>query len=55
MQGFYLALVELVFEHLAKLIHLGLLCLVRVDDIPLSPILDELRSKDSLRHRRELR
>ncbi len=38
MQDLYLALVELVFEHLAELIHLGLLV-----DIPLSPILDELR------------
>jgi hypothetical protein len=43
MQGFYLALVELVFENLAELIHLGLLCLFNLVDIPLSPILDEIR------------
>jgi len=43
MQGFYLALVELVFEHLAELIHLGLLCLFIFVDIPLSSILDEVR------------
>ena len=41
MQGFYLALVELVFEHLAELIHLGRL--LHLVDIRLSPILDELR------------